>query len=111
MNQNKVFLNAPVFQIEKNNQPVFEEMQSKLWKYELEVFSPGLILEKLDKMDVDEYTKRCSRTLVYCDLMVTHGDWYSFPECVRLVELARLLKIEVIHEFGIKVWADQKRKV
>src|SRR5690554_1420805 len=94
---NKVFINAPIFKIEKNNEEVFRTLCSHIWKYNLEAVAPVLDMP-LDNVEgnKDALCSLVSR-MIHCDLIVTHGDWFNFSECVKLNEIARLLDIEVVH--------------
>ena len=100
----KVFINAPVMSVEHNNIPVFQEVQRELWKHELEAYSPGLLLQQIDPSQFDKYIKDCCKIMISCDLIINHGNWHDFKECVRLSEIARLLGIEVIHHSGLSLW-------
>lgn len=90
--------------IEQNNLPVFQELQKELWSEELEARAPGLMLKRIDPKNFEAYIKDCTKLMIDCDLIINHGNWHDFKECVRLAEIARLLGIEVIHHTGFKVW-------
>lgn len=100
----KVFINAPVMNVEQNNLPIFQRLQKELWSHDFESYAPGLLLKKIDPKDYKSYINDCTKIMIGCDLVVSHGDWYEFKECVKLAEIARLLGIEVIHHTGLPLW-------
>jgi len=52
--------------------------------------------------------KRWVRTLTKCDVILTVGDWADFSELKKLVEIARILEIDVVAEPNWNKYAEQK---
>lgn len=56
---------------------------------------------------------RCLRQMVRksskCELLVTIGDWAENDTLVRLVNIARIMNIEVIHETNFSKYVDQQQ--
>lgn len=93
----KIFINAPVFLIENNNIPVYQIIQREIHETNNQCIAPPLSLHKIDPNNMAKYMRSCTKLLLESDIMVTHGNWYDHMECARLIDIARLLEIPVIH--------------
>lgn len=93
----KVFINAPIFAIENNNKAIFESLQSEIWFWNVEAVAPSLSMSDAKFQDKEAVMKSLASKMIACDLVVTHGNWFDFEECQALVNIARLLNIEVVH--------------
>lgn len=95
---NKVFINAPIFDILNNNEEIFASLSSEIRRHNVEAVAPSLNLRPSTLESHRDFAmKQLTRALLACDIMVTHGDWHEFKECNTLNLIARELNIEVIH--------------
>ena len=58
-------------------------------------------------LDLEESIHSQIPKMVDCDLIITCGDWESNQNCEILVDIARLLEIEVIHQIRFKEYAQE----
>ena len=95
---NKVFINAPIFDILNNNEQTFASLSTEIRTHNIEAVAPSLNMRASTIESYKDFAmKQLTRALLACDIMVTHGDWHEFKECKTLNLIARELNIPVIH--------------
>ena len=47
------------------------------------------------------------RKMLRSDIVVTVGDWHSCENCIKAVQVARIMNLTVIHETNFKNYVEQ----
>jgi hypothetical protein len=55
----------------------------------------------------DRQLKNMVRKASRCELLITVGDWAENPTLKKLIDVARIMNIQIIHETNFKKYVEQ----